>query len=135
MRPPKAQTIQIKRSETEEQIAVADYLNLLGLCFAHIPNEGKRTPVAAAILKRMGMKPGFPDLLILEPRGKYHGLAIEMKSLKGRASADQKDWLKRLHEKGYATALCYGADAAIQVINKYRSHGDHALGEYHDEQS
>ena len=102
--------------ETDEQRAVAEYLRYRGLLFSHTPNEGKRTPATAGILKSMGMSPGFPDLFIYEPRGKYHGLAIEMKSKTGKPSEGQIAWLSHLNKRGYAAYIAYGADEAIRII-------------------
>ena len=45
----------------------------------HCPNEAKRNPKTGAELKRLGMRAGVPDLLLLSPKGEYIGLAIEMK--------------------------------------------------------
>lgn len=118
---------QWKATETQEQIAVADYLRLKDIMFIHVPNEGKRSPTTARLLKAMGMKPGFPDLLILEPRGEYHGLAIELKIPGGRLSYNQKEWLADLASRRYAAVAAWGADEAIHFIEEYMK-----LGEYHD---
>lgn len=32
---------------------------------------------------------------------------------------NQKDWLDKLAKQGYATAVCYGWQAAKEVIEKY----------------
>ena len=109
----------IKRSEDEEQIAVCQWLTFLGVDFIHVPNEGKRSLATARKLKAMGMKKGFPDLFIFAVRGKYHGLAIEMKVEGGRPTREQRDWLNRLHRQGYAAGVCYGADEAIKAISRY----------------
>ena len=107
------------RSEESEQIAVVDYCNIKGIPIIHIPNEGKRTKAYGGKLKRMGMKPGFPDLLILVARGRYHGFAIEMKFGSNKPTPSQREWLSRLSREGYATSVCYSADEAIRLINKY----------------
>ena len=47
-------------------------------------NEAKR-------LKATGYKRGFPDVFVYEPRGAFHGLAIELKKDKGgRVSHEPK---------------------------------------------
>ena len=84
-----------------------------------IPNEGKRSVVAGAMLKRAGMRPGFPDLFLPRPRGKYHGLFIEMKYDRGKTSKDQEEWISLLRGEGYACAVCYNASEAIEIIEKY----------------
>lgn len=106
-------------SETEEQIAVIDYCDIYGIPIYHIANEGKRTRYTGSLLKQMGMRTGFPDLCVPVPKGKFHGFYIEMKSLSGKATEDQKRWLKTLKNNGYATAICNGADEAINKIEKY----------------
>lgn len=109
-----------KSTETEEQITVVDFCRISGIPVVHIPNEGKRTPWRGAEEVRMGLARGFPDLFLPIARGKYHGLAIEMKAQNGRLSAEQRGWLTTLRENGYATAVCYGAEEAINIINKYK---------------
>ena len=61
-----------------------------------IPNGGKRLKSEAARLQAMGVKPGVPDLCLPVPRGKYHGLYIELKRLYGgRVSPAQRPGWRR----------------------------------------
>lgn len=106
-------------SEADEQITVIEYCDLKGIPIYHIANEGKRTRYTGDLLKRMGMRVGFPDLCVPVAKGKYHGFYIEMKSHKGKPTNEQISWLKRLKEQGYATAICYGSQEAITIIEKY----------------
>jgi hypothetical protein len=108
-------------SEEAEQIAVIQYCDLLGIPVIHAANEGKRSYAYGAKLKRMGLRPGFPDLLITRARGGYHGFAIEMKYGKNKTTSDQVEWLRRLSAEKYATAVCYSASEAIRLIEKYES--------------
>lgn len=85
----------------------------------HIPNEGKRSKAAAAVQMRIGLKAGVPDLCLPAARQGFHGLYIELKSLKGRLSPKQRIWLDALAEQGYKTVVCYGADEAIAAISDY----------------
>ncbi len=56
----------------------------------HIPNEGKRSVVNGANLKKAGLKKGVPDLCLPVAKGNYHSLYIEMKKNKRcRPSAEQ----------------------------------------------
>ena len=106
-------------NELQEQMAVVKYCDLQGLPIVHIPNEGKRSVVTGAQLKRAGMRPGFPDLFLPLPRGKYHGLFIEMKYGNGKTSSDQEWWLATLSREGYAVCVCYGFDVAVRRIREY----------------
>ena len=94
----------------------------LGLMFA-IANGGHRHIAVARKLKAEGVKAGVPDICLPVPRGAYHGLFIEMKSMKGKTTKEQDDWLVRLGNQGYKTAVCRGAEAAIGVIKAYMEAG------------
>lgn len=58
--------------------------------------------------KAQGYKKGFPDLFFYEPRGEHHGLAIELKRDKGRATPDQKLWKEELQRRGYKAVIARG---------------------------
>lgn len=75
----------------------------------------------AAKVKRSGYVKGVPDMLFFEPSacGKYIGLAVELKTLKGRPSAEQKDWCKGLEERGWKAVISKGFDATAEVIADY----------------
>lgn len=112
-------------SEHEEQSALMDWAELgsridprLLLLFA-IPNGGHRHIGVARQLRDEGVKPGVPDLFLPVPSKGFHGLFIEMKSLKGRPTPEQSDWLVKLAEQGYKVAWCRGCEAAIAVIEEY----------------
>lgn len=84
----------------------------------HIPNE-RSDKIQAALLKRMGVKPGVPDLLLPVPSGGHHGLFVEMKKVGGRVSDDQLWWLEHMKTNGYAAAVCYGWQQAVEVLTWY----------------
>lgn len=96
----------------------------LALLFA-IPNGGARHPAVAAKLKAEGVKSGVPDIFLPVARGHFFGLWIELKfqgnstASKGTVSKAQKAWLEALDAEGYATAVCYGWQAAKDIIETY----------------
>ena len=117
--------VRVKRKESEEQTAIIEWANImqhrvpeLALLY-HVPNGGSRNVVEAKRLKAQGVKSGVPDLVLPVARGKYHGLYIELKTLRGRVSDAQKQWLDALRNQGYAAIVCRGADEAIAMIAKY----------------
>ena len=90
--------------------------------FAHIGNERKCSVVQGAKLKAVGVKRGFPDFMLLLPSRGYHGLFIELKRSErkqSKLSPEQLSWLIRLNNKGYLADVCYGADEAISLIERY----------------
>lgn len=85
----------------------------------HIPNGGKRDVRTAAMLKASGVKPGVPDLFLPVPRGKYHGLWIELKHGKNKPSELQKQWLTDLQRMGYYAVVAVGFDHAVEHLERY----------------
>lgn len=85
----------------------------------HIPNGGKRDIIEAKHLKQQGVKRGVPDLCLPVPKGKYHGLYIEMKTETGRTSEYQAWWLRKLEENGYYCAACHGWEEAVKCLEDY----------------
>lgn len=108
------------RFEEDEQRAVAEYLDWLGVLYNHSPNEGQRAVQYTVKLKALGMKAGFPDIFIYEPRGEFCGLAIELKRVSGgRVSDAQRDWIDKLNARGYKAVVCKGFDEAKRTIDDY----------------
>lgn len=90
----------------------------------HVANERNCTPAQGAQLKRMGVRRGVPDLDLPVPRGKYHGLRIEMKDEDGHLGPDQDWWLGEFREQGYFAECCHGWQAAVRVIEWYLGLGE-----------
>lgn len=85
----------------------------------HVPNGGKRDRMTAISLKRQGVKAGVPDIALPAPRADYHGLYIELKAGKNKATENQRRWLKYLADHNYYAAVCYGWRAAADLITTY----------------
>lgn len=113
-------------SEAEEQAALFGWAQMksyfypeLNLMF-HVPNGGKRNKAEAARFKREGVKAGVPDIILPVPRGKYHGLFVELKRIRGgKPSDEQLEWIAQLRTQGYAAEICCGWQEASAVIQKY----------------
>jgi len=88
-----------------------------------IPNGGHRNKVTAAMLKAEGVKRGVPDICLPVPRGRWHGLYIELKAEGGSASLEQRRWLAALQRQGYRAELCKGWEQARRLIEDYMSTG------------
>jgi hypothetical protein len=117
--------------ENQEQATLIEWANIFAVKYpelkrlAAIPNGGSRNKPEAANLKKQGVKSGFPDLQLPFPRGKYHGLFIEMKRLEGgRISPEQEDWINFLNKQGYLAVVCYGFQEAKNTIENYLNLGD-----------
>ena len=112
-----------RASEAEEQRAVIEYCRWKypNILIFHIPNGGSRDAREAHNLKLQGVVAGVPDLCVPIARRGYHGLYIEMKREgKGaRVSENQREVLAYLEKRGYLAKVCYGATAAIKLIDYY----------------
>jgi hypothetical protein len=103
-------------------LRVADFL-------LAVPNGGKRGIREAARFKRLGVKAGVSDLFFAYPCGEWAGLWIEMKKRRKdfrsdvEATAATSEVQKQFHElmfwAGYETAVCYGAEQAMEAITEY----------------
>ena len=106
--------------EDAEQQVLAKWLDMHRINWFHPPNGGHRNVVVAAKLKAQGVKPGVPDVMIVDPPPNYPnnvGTAIELKRRKGgTVSSEQTAWLGILQERGWAVAGCKGATEAIEFL-------------------
>ena len=98
------------------------WLELHKIRYTHVPNEGKHKVQYRAKQKRLGVKPGVPDILIFDRPPLYPenvGVAIELKRQKGgRDTPEQTAWLEHLKATGWAVAVCRGAMEAIRFLQE-----------------
>jgi len=109
--------------EKHEQAAVIGWSShipeIRGRLF-HIPNGGSRHKLEAVALKRQGVRAGVSDLFLPVPKGKFHGMWIEMKAVNGaKPSKAQQEWLDDMESLGYAAIVAYGAEQAINGLKNY----------------
>lgn len=113
-------------TEHEEQVELVRIARLherrypdLEMLFA-VPNGGFRSKTTGAILKAEGLRPGVSDLLLLAPRGPYHGMCLELKRVGGDGPSDaQEAFLMRAYRRGYYVAVAYGWVEAWAEICTY----------------
>lgn len=90
----------------------------------------KLTIGQAVFMKSLRSRRGFPDIVVYEPRGDYHGLFIELKrdgekiyTKDNRPAtphiAEQQECMTDLAERGYYCAFAVGIDAAMRTIDEY----------------
>lgn len=106
---------------------VADWLRLTmpWALWCHVPNEGQRDPRVGAHLRHLGMSAGVPDILIFEEwvdetsaPGRGFGLAIELKTMRGRLADEQDWWLQRLDDRGWLVSVCRTLEQVQDVAGK-----------------
>jgi hypothetical protein len=107
----------------------------------HLPMGGKRNVREAARLKAQGARAGVSDYGLFVPseetedvglqtygagwkaglvrRVVKHGLFLELKQGKNKATEAQLEWLRLVQEQGYAGIVCTGWVAAARAICDY----------------
>lgn len=108
-------------TEREIQTAVMNYLAgrervTRELVAFHVPNGGSRHPREAANLKRQGVRPGVPDIIVALRDGRT--LWIELKAKRGRVSPAQEafgEGLKALGHEYYVIAAETPGHAVTRV--------------------
>lgn len=92
---------------------------LKGRLFA-VPNGGKRDNRTAIKLKEEGVVAGVSDLILLVPNKQYGALLIEMKTLRGKQSASQKQWEELVTANSeYKYIVCQSLDEFIKEVEEY----------------
>lgn len=85
----------------------------------HSPNGGKRDALAGAQMKALGVKKGWPDLILPVRVGSTTGLVIEMKSATGSTTTEQKEWLEHFGDQGWLTEIARSAQEARTILCQY----------------
>ncbi len=98
------------RPETALQRQMRNYLSLKGLRTVAVPNgsvlagDGKSRAIQMASLKRDGLTPGFPDLIVFGKGGRVG--FIEVKCEGNYQTASQKECERWLTEFGQPVTVC-----------------------------
>lgn len=115
----------MRHIEDNIQIACVRWFGLqfpdIALLLHHSPNGGKRNAREAARFKTMGTRAGFPDLVLLYPSGKFHGLLVELKtqSKGSRQTPNQKAYQEAATKQGYKYVICRSFDDFHREIKAY----------------
>lgn len=104
-------------AETDEQAVFVASARSTGLLVSSVPNGGHREARTAIQMKREGLSPGFPDLLIWRDTG--GPVAMEFKRMNASLSdlsPMQLDWLEKLHKRGVSAWAVLGYRAGQSVL-------------------
>lgn len=117
----------INNQISEESLQVTCYDFLLRFCpmvvsFA-VPNgtyigSGASRFAYIAKLKRMGLRPGVADMIIMYP-GK-NILFVEFKSAKGKMSKEQEDFASRCFELGFIYTMINSFEGFVDTLKLYK---------------
>ncbi len=115
-----------KITESKIQQAIVEYFEAnvnrhVAFSLLHSIPNGVRVSIGLAMkLKREGLKRGVPDLFLAYPRGRYHGMYLELKKdSSSKASKSQKMWIEKLREQGYYVIVAHGYIEAVKYFEDY----------------
>ena len=88
-----------------------------------VPNGGGRSRIEAGIMKAEGVTAGVSDLILLEARGGYGALCIEMKTTEksSRQRASQKAWQTAAERAGNRYEVVRTLEEFQFIVNLYMS--------------
>jgi len=107
------------RDEARLQQVIVAWCRNRGLRPIHVANEHVRNAREAACAIREGMEPGVSDLLIFErcpgaPAAR--GIALELKTPRGRVSQAQAAWQDRMRRQGWVCAVIRSKQEAVDLL-------------------
>ena len=84
--------------------------------WTHVPNEGNRSRLNGAILKAMGMIPGYADYVFCWDNGSG---TIEIKADKGKPTELQKLFARWCDDSGVKYALCRSVEEVMDSLKSW----------------
>jgi hypothetical protein len=113
----------MNQSEHHEQASYISYCRnspILGLRFAYaVPNGVKVSVGQARKLKREGLLPGTPDVVVPIASKQYHSLYLEFKTRNGRMSDKQELMKAYLESAGFYVGVPRSHGEAIEITERY----------------
>lgn len=85
----------------------------------HVANERRASWAAGKRLKRKGVRKGILDVSCPIPRGRYHGLYVELKIRPNKLTEDQVEVMKILHGLGHCVRVAWSGDELIGIVKEY----------------
>ena len=86
--------------------------------YTHMPAGERRDIITAARLKRMGVKPGWPDFQFAGPGGVMFFLELKRKG-SGRLSDEQADIVSHLAACGFNILVTDSVDDAVATLKSF----------------
>lgn len=106
--------------ERRTHIAIADLLRRLArrdVIWTHIPSGEYRTDATAALLKRMGAQPGWPDFIFLDRSGRV--AFLELKRCGGKLLPAQQEFKAFCQAYDVRHAVCWSFDEAVAQLQEW----------------
>ena len=107
------------------QCVLADVLRrwaMPGWVWTHLPMGERRDALTGARLKRMGVQPGWPDLILLPPRGDHRTSSpyfMEVKRVGGKLSEHQAAFKRWCMLNGYPHEVVHSVGEAVEILKRW----------------
>jgi len=88
-----------------------------GWRYTHIASGEFRTKATAGRLKRMGVKPGWPDFILLSPEGRPHFLELKRKG--NTLTDEQASFAAWCHERRVVHVVAYSFNDAVDALKQW----------------
>lgn len=128
----------MNEAELQKQVAIYIRMQYPDVIFHSDFGSGVKLSPWQAKMQKMqnGGRRAWPDMMIAEPIGNYHGLFIELKREGSRLKKQNGEWasshiaeqnimLSELSNKGYKAEFAIGFEQALDLIDDYLG-GKHA---------
>jgi hypothetical protein len=108
-------------TERRTHILVADELRMAckpGWWWSHIPSGELRTQQTGALLKRMGLRPGMGDFLLVSPTGTHHWLELK-RGYDTELGPAQIEFCRTMRGRGVPYAVARSFAAAVTQLKTW----------------
>lgn len=122
----------MNEAELQKQVAIYIRMQYPDVIFHSDFGSGAKLSPWQARMQRIqnGGRRAWPDMMIAEPIGNYHGLFIELKREGARLKKQNGEWasshiaeqnimLNELSNKGYKAEFAIGFEQALDLIDDY----------------
>ena len=122
----------MSEAELQKQVAIYIRMQYPDVIFHSDFGSGVKLSPWQAKMQKMqnGGRRAWPDMMIAEPMGNYHGLFIELKREGARLKKQNGEWasshiaeqnimLNELSNKGYKAEFAIGFEQALDLIDDY----------------
>lgn len=122
----------MSEAELQKQVAIYIRMQYPDVIFHSDFGSGVKLSPWQARMQKMqnGGRRAWPDMMIAEPIGNYHGLFIELKREGARLKKQNGEWasshiaeqnimLNELSNKGYKAEFAIGFEQALDLIDDY----------------
>ena len=85
----------------------------------HVPNEGKMSEIAGAILNKEGRRKGVFDLHLPLARGGFHAMWMEVKIPGDDLTAEQRIFMEQVKRDGCHAIVVWTSQEGIDAVLNY----------------